>query len=391
MGNSLYRSPEGQQFLFVDPRQYTLQSYLLAEKIASDRRFVPDVMVTLWRGGTPVGIRVHEALKRAGISVDHVPLKVSRYKPEGESPRAEVGDLTYILQASAGKKMLVIDDVFDKGLSIQSFLDQVAQHSSRGMPDHRIATVHYKPGKNETRGKSLVPHYYIESLGDDVWIVYPHEMTEVPAAALAAGKPESADLLFGKGLFVPKTPLFVPMDNKIYLTDPMYMLESQKLAMDVIKSGFIPDLLIGLWRGGAEPALYMHEVFKAKGFKPDHIAVKTSRHPSPVEAVEPGDLEYLRNHAALGSKVLITEDVMRHGTHVKTLLNVLTSTETKIAAVVDASSSAEKKPDYCRITIDPRIRVVTPSQLTHVSWGHMRLHKGRDLAEIISRIEKTTA
>ena len=69
---------------------------------------------------------------------------------------------------SAGDKVLVVDDVFDTGKTAEA-AKVLFDAASIEM---RIATVYWKPAKNQT---SLKPDYYVRDVGSE-WIVFPHEL-----------------------------------------------------------------------------------------------------------------------------------------------------------------------------------------------------------------------
>ena len=82
--------------------------------------------------------------------------------------------------------LLVVDDVFDSGHSIEALLEELSDKMRLNMPGNvRIATPWYKPGNNQTR---LVPDYYLHET--DQWIVFPHEIVGLTLDEIATGKPE---------------------------------------------------------------------------------------------------------------------------------------------------------------------------------------------------------
>ena len=130
----------------------------------------PDVLIALWRGGTPPGIAVHEFLKVSGWDVRHLPLKCASYTGIGEN----AGDVEFFCAEPVfaslrrGERVLVVDDVFDTGktaAAVKARLDAIGV-------EMRMACVYWKPGKNQT---ALSPDYYTKDVGLD-WLVFPHEI-----------------------------------------------------------------------------------------------------------------------------------------------------------------------------------------------------------------------
>ncbi|MCZ8130911.1 MAG: phosphoribosyltransferase family protein [Steroidobacteraceae bacterium] len=73
---------------------------------------------------------------------------------------------------NADDRLLLIDDVFDSGRSLEAVIDELARRCRRNLPERvRIATVYYKPSRNRSR---LKPDYYVHAT--ERWLVFPHEL-----------------------------------------------------------------------------------------------------------------------------------------------------------------------------------------------------------------------
>ena len=64
--------------IFISPTELLYDSFKLGVKIL-ESAFVPDYIVAIWRGGTPVGIAVQELLDYAGTRTDHIAIRTSYY------------------------------------------------------------------------------------------------------------------------------------------------------------------------------------------------------------------------------------------------------------------------------------------------------------------------
>jgi hypoxanthine phosphoribosyltransferase len=64
--------------LYVSANQLLDDSYRLADQVFKSG-FVPDFVVGVWRGGTPIGIAVQEYLDYRGISTDHCAMRAISY------------------------------------------------------------------------------------------------------------------------------------------------------------------------------------------------------------------------------------------------------------------------------------------------------------------------
>ncbi|MCW8944547.1 MAG: phosphoribosyltransferase family protein [Sedimenticola sp.] len=160
--------------------------------------FKPDFIVGVWRGGTPVGIAVQEILDYFDVQSDHIAIRTSSYTGIGQrSKEVRVHGLGYLIRnMNWDSSLLIVDDVFDSGLSLQAILDTLKAKSRRNMPKEvRIATPWYKPGNNQT---ALKPNYYIHET--DKWLVFPHEMKGLQIEEILANKPEMRALFERKGL-----------------------------------------------------------------------------------------------------------------------------------------------------------------------------------------------
>lgn len=62
--------------------------------------------------------------------------------------------------------------------------------------------------------------------------------------------------------------------KKNYLTANRYLQDIWRMAAQIRKSGWKPDFLVGLWRGGAPVAVSVHEYFKASGWEIQHVPLK---------------------------------------------------------------------------------------------------------------------
>ncbi len=175
---------------FIDAQELLRDSYILAEKIVLSG-FRPDYIVGVWRGGTPVGIAVQEALDFCGVSSDHISIRTSSYHGiDQQDDNVRVHGLHYLIEnVNAEDSLLILDDVFDSGRSIQAIIAELQRQCRRNMPaDLRTGTVYYKPGKNKT---DRIPDYYVHET--ETWLVFPHELDGLSEEEVRANKqiPES--------------------------------------------------------------------------------------------------------------------------------------------------------------------------------------------------------
>jgi hypoxanthine phosphoribosyltransferase len=178
--------------IYITASSLLQDSFRLAAKIYKTG-FVPDFIVGIWRGGTPVGIAIQEYFEYVGVKTDHIAVRTSAYLGIGERARTiRVHGLHYIIEeANAANSLLVVDDVFDSGHSIEALLIELKSKMRLNMPGKvKIATPWYKPGNNQTQ---LTPDYFLHET--DKWIVFPHELAGLTFEEIAEGKTELKPIL----------------------------------------------------------------------------------------------------------------------------------------------------------------------------------------------------
>ncbi len=146
--------------------------------------FRPTFIIGVWRGGTPVGIAVQEILERLGCATNHFAIRTSSYGAGTVgAAHVKVFGLRHIVDViEAEDKLLIIDDVFDSGRSVEAIITELKALCRRNTPSEiKVATVYYKPLKNRT---THVPDYYIHETHQ--WLVFPHELLGCSGAELQA-------------------------------------------------------------------------------------------------------------------------------------------------------------------------------------------------------------
>ena len=180
---------------FIAADDLLRDSFQLAANIY-EAGFEPDFLVGLWRGGSAVGIAVQEGLDYFGTKTDHIAIRTSytgapRYSQMvSKADSIRVHGLQYLLEkVSAHHSMLIVDDVYSTGSSVNAVIKQLAKKTRRNLPqDIRIATVWYRPTEKTLR----TPEYFVHETSD--WLVLPYEMSGFSIAELRKNRPEMAGL-----------------------------------------------------------------------------------------------------------------------------------------------------------------------------------------------------
>ncbi len=167
-------------------------SYRLARLVlASD--FRPTHLVGIWRGGAPIGIAVQELLAFHGVQCDHIAIRTSSYSGiDRQDKDVRVFALGYLVDTlDPEHRLLLIDDVFDSGRSVEALLAELRARCRHNMPrEVRVGTVYFKPARNQTARK---PDFYVHQCDD--WLVFPHELCGLSDAEIRAHKPQAAIIL----------------------------------------------------------------------------------------------------------------------------------------------------------------------------------------------------
>ena len=64
--------------------------------------------------------------------------------------------------------------------------------------------------------------------------------------------------------------------EKLFIESQRLLEDSYQLAWQVYESGFKPNYIIGVWRGGAPVGIAVQELLQVLGIASDHIAIRTS-------------------------------------------------------------------------------------------------------------------
>ncbi len=172
---------------FISAQSFLESSLVLSNKIIKSG-FKPNFIIALWRGGTFPGCVVQEVMKCFGIENDHIAIRTSgRDENNKVKDKIEVYGLNYIARKiTKSDKLLIVDDVYDSGLSIKAVIDKLKEKTKENFPeDIRIATVYYKPLNNKTNKN---PDYYVHITNN--WLVLPHEFMGLNKEELLSKGPE---------------------------------------------------------------------------------------------------------------------------------------------------------------------------------------------------------
>ena len=130
--------------------------------------------------------------------------------------------------------------------------------------------------------------------------------------------------------------------EKLFIKPTELLEDSYNLAWKIYESGYKPDYIVGVWRGGAPIGIAVQEFLKVLGINSDHIAIRTSYYSGLDERrnkVEVYGLNYVINKVKSEDKLLVVDDVHDTGNSINQI-------------IVDLKKACEKNT--------PHIKIATP-------------------------------
>ena len=167
-------------------------SFKLAHQIL-ESGFKPTFIIAVWRGGAPIGIAVQEYLHFHGIHADNIAIRTSSYSGiDNQSREVKVLGLEYLVKNfQHHDRLLIVDDVFDTGRSVEAIIDELKSKTRLNAPnDIRIAVPYYKPSRNQI---GIEPDYVVHETTD--WLKYPHSLEGLSEAEMAEKRPEIYNII----------------------------------------------------------------------------------------------------------------------------------------------------------------------------------------------------
>ncbi len=172
---------------YINAQQLLEDSFRLGAKIIR-HGFRPTIIIAIWRGGTPIGIAVQELMAWYGIETDHIAIRTSSYSGiDGRSEEIRIHGLNYLVKNCRREdSLLIVDDVFDTGSTIQAVKQRLGDLARLNTPhDIRVAVPYYKPTRNKT---DITPDYYLYETEE--WLKYPHSLEGLTIEEIIAHRPE---------------------------------------------------------------------------------------------------------------------------------------------------------------------------------------------------------
>lgn len=157
--------------------------------------------------------------------------------------------------------------------------------------------------------------------------------------------------------------------EKIYISEDALIQDSFRLGVDIFNSGYRPDFLVGIWRGGSTVGIYVQECLQYLGVETDHISIRTSYQGQPGyqqmidsdQGIKVHGLQYLLENLNRDNKLLIIDDVFSSGLSIKAVIDQLQSRnkrnmpeDVRVAVpwYKPANNRTDRQPDFYVNTSD---------------------------------------
>lgn len=331
----------------------------LARMIREDG-FIPDVIIGIWKGGTPAAITIHDSFKAlARFHGFPEPRYHNAVKAESDGD-VHIKNMGPVLEeVRDNDHVLIVGNVSKGGSTIDAIVNGLQSNGKTGLDIRSAAQVFRRDQKGkrpdyvamETDQLVVFPYqmYYHDSRSDEDKILTDDEIEQY--------RPEIASfLLRNKGMLVPTTPPGVVEGKMLFVLDKHIYPMARELALKAYLDGVRPSYLIGVWRGGTPIGIAMYDVFCAlaerRGFpKPRfHNVVKTESYKGVDRAgvVKVANMPAVLEELTIDDRALICEDVFERG-----VTSVALSQPLRDAGVSHSFYVLFYKPEHKRVPTSP--------------------------------------
>lgn len=184
---------------------------------------------------------------------------------------------------------------------------------------------------------------------------------------------------------------------KKYITADELLHDSYKLGVQIHNSGFKPDFIVGVWRGGTPVGIAIQEILAYLGNDSDHIAIRTSSYygiNQQSKEVRVHGIDYLISHMNAEDKLLIVDDVFDSGRSIKAILDTLKEKSRKNIPHDIRMAMPWYKPERNIIEVEPDYFVhetddwlVFPHEMDGLTEEEIFENK-KGMKEILSKVKK---
>ena len=183
--------------------------------------------------------------------------------------------------------------------------------------------------------------------------------------------------------------------EKHFIQSQKLLKDSFELAWKVYESGYRPNYIVGVWRGGAPIGIAVQEFLDVLGVESDHIAIRTSYYSGIDErkkSVQVYGLNYIIRKLESEDSLLIVDDVHDTGVSVDQIIKDLkkackkNTPEIKVATPYfkPSKNQTSRTPDFYLHETDRWL--VFPHELEGLTIEEITNNKP-ELSELISQIK----
>jgi len=178
--------------------------------------------------------------------------------------------------------------------------------------------------------------------------------------------------------------------QKRFIGEQELLEDSYRLAVQIYQSGFRPDFIVGVWRGGSTVGIYVQECLQYLGVETDHIAIRTSYRGRDdyFKQLEQGNemrahgLQYLFENLNADDALLIVDDVYSTGRNTHAVVERLRqkakrnmAKDVRIAAPYYRANASNLHPAPDYFLQQSSDWLVLPYELTGISRAELKAHK----------------
>ena len=183
--------------------------------------------------------------------------------------------------------------------------------------------------------------------------------------------------------------------DKLFIQADELLSDSFKLAWQVFESGYRPNYIIGVWRGGAPIGIAVQEFLDVLGIPSDHIAIRTSHYNGMGERdnkVQVYGLNYIIKQVESEDSLLIVDDVHDTGISIqKIILDLQTACKKNTPEIKVATpyfkpkkNKTDRKPDF--YIHETEKWLVFPHELEGLSMDEITEFKP-ELSDLLEKIK----
>lgn len=183
--------------------------------------------------------------------------------------------------------------------------------------------------------------------------------------------------------------------EKLFISANELLEASFELAERIYLSGFRPEFIIGVWRGGAPVGIAVQEYFDLVGAPADHIAIRTSSYygiDQQRKEVKVFGLNYVIDNIHRDQQLLIVDDVFDSGRSISAIMDAIRSKSGEHMPTTIKTACPWYKPSRNVTTFEPDFYVHTsdrwlvfPHELVGLSDEEILRGKGESIAQIAAR------